>query len=160
MTGYRLPAFTLMEMVVAMLLTAIVIGLTYTIFIIVAQSNRNFDRKSEALAEVRQLDALLQRDFGRAARIDCMDSTLVIQLQTAVVTYRFFSGFALRKSVATDTFRYRLLEQNAAFRGRPVGENGITDDFFLRIAIDEQQIPFHYHKTYSSEELIDSDARH
>ena len=57
----RVAAFTLMEVTIAMLISALVISMTYTIYIIVAHSFTAFNQKNNTIAMETRLDELLQK---------------------------------------------------------------------------------------------------
>ena len=52
----KLQAFTIMEVTIAMLLSAIVIGITYTVFSIVSRSYRSYTNKHEEMNRLLLLD--------------------------------------------------------------------------------------------------------
>jgi len=69
MNKYRVKAFTIFEMVITMMITAIVIGIAYTSYSIVVKSYNSFNNKNNDMAVVINLDHLLKRDFERAETI-------------------------------------------------------------------------------------------
>ncbi|WP_448698216.1 hypothetical protein ACFGVR_15465 [Mucilaginibacter sp. AW1-3] len=152
-----------MEVTITMLIAAIVIGITYTAYTIVSQSFIHFKGKNEGLALLANVDHLLQRDFARAELIVADDSGITMQGDhQAPVHYEMAAAYLVRKSLTTDTFKVAISgvkmffeNQNKDFRPGFAGiEENRIDELSLILTYQDEMIPFHYTKTYSSANLI------
>ena len=157
---HRLPSYTLMEIVIAMSLTAIVIGITYTAWTIVFRAHLGFKKKNESVAALQRLDGLLQRDFGRATHISYIDSVMALQDSSAMLSYEFKNNRVIRHSISIDTFNCKFSQVSVSFEGHLPVDNTTIDDLFFEVTAEDQKIPYHYHKIYSSAELISTYAGH
>ena len=162
----RVKAFTIMELTVAMLISAIVIGITYTALQIISGSYATYTRKHQELAVIIRLDELLKRDFGRAAAIyQNHEGSYLLQDSSRhqAITYSFTPDYVLRSSTVADTFRVTVSQVTASFAGQPVEASGLAEDNMEAGRIDAlsftllyqaEPFPYHYAKSYSSENLI------
>jgi len=162
-------AFTIMEVTIAMLISAIVIGITYTVYSIISRSYNSFNTKNEEMAVVIRLDELLQKDFDRS---ECISKdTAGITFQTAnnnLVKYKFDRDYVLRIGLITDTFNVNPDTVNTFFETNAVDEIGEraeknrVDELNLTLTSQNGKITYHYLKVYSSENLFNRkpDALH
>jgi len=155
----RLKAFTLLEMTIAMLLSALLIALTYASYTIILRSHHDFTAKNDELTEIVTLDHLLKRDFEQAGSIVKDQDSLVFTKPLQVVSYQFTPFCVVRRSARTDTFKVATLGVRMLFESQPVNEAGKTDELRFILLYRQQEIPYHYHKVYSSENLI-QDSQH
>src|ERR1700761_349032 len=102
----KLRAFTIMEMVIAMLIAAIVIGMTYAVYTIVVRSCRSFDDRHRQMAALLQLNKLLKKDIEEADLVSRTDTDLItLKRADQTLTYRIRSGWIVRVGVEADTFK-------------------------------------------------------
>jgi hypothetical protein len=164
MKGRRIPAFTLMEIAIAMLISALLIGMTYTIYSIVARSFAAFTKKNNAIAMISRLDELLKKDFDRADRIEKTENGIAMTRNGQSVIYTISPGALLRTAGITDTFKIAVISSTASFEGRaiaastPDAESSRIDDFDMLFVAENDTLTGHYHKTYSSANLINRNA--
>jgi len=156
----RIPAFTIMEVTIAMLLSAIVIGITYTVFSIVTRSYHNYNLKHKGMAGMLRLDELLQKDFERAEIILKDTDGIVIKSPAHQIRYRFYSDYVLRIGPAVDTFKIKNDSLVTSFESKVISATGINDEqnrldeLSIQLNLQNEKIPYYYHKTYSSVNLI------
>lgn len=152
----KIPAFTIMEVTISMLVAAIAIVIAFTAFRIVSGSYTGFTKKQEKVAMLTVLDKLLKKDFLSANRIVKLDEGLALQLEEGIVTYTFKENYFVRDqfSLRKDTFKLQvsepvfLFEANVAESGKPI------DQLNFMTRIDGDPVPLHYHKLYSAQNLF------
>lgn len=160
MHNKKVPGFTIMEVTIAMLLSAIVIGLTYTVFSLVTRSYQSYQSRHREMATVLSLDGLLRRDFDRAELILKDTDGIVLANQNNLIKYRFYPDYVLRKGTAIDTFRLKTDSIAMSFEGKTIDSSGTRaednqlDELSLQITLQKEKIPYYYHKIYSSANLI------
>ncbi|BAU54907.1 PulJ/GspJ family protein [Mucilaginibacter gotjawali] len=160
----RVKAFTIMEVTITMLVAALVMGITYSAYSIIIKSYGAFNKKNQDMAVLVRLDEWLKKDFSRADII--LKDTAGIALNSADrhIKYRFDPEFIVRTEIRADTFKVKTDSLVTAFEGLPVNEFGPTDeqtrldDLDLVILFQGEKIPYHYHKQYSSVNLINRNA--
>lgn len=161
MNKNKVPAYTIMEVTITMLVSAILIAITYTSYSIISKSYSSFTGKNNDLAVLVSLDHLLKRDFERA-NIIVKDSTgISLQRDSSTIKYELVPDFIIRKAARIDTFKVQNQEVTASFENIPLPgvssdpvQNAI-DELDFTILYQKEKITYHYHKTYSSENLIE-----
>ncbi|MEN0052359.1 MAG: hypothetical protein AAGC65_01755 [Mucilaginibacter sp.] len=157
----KLPAFTLLETIIAMGVTAIVIGFTYSAYIIVTHSYLSFSTKNKHMQTVILLDKLLQRDFNRAVRITAGDHLIRFQLDSGAIQYEFQRDRVIRNQGKPDTLPVQILNLRTAFEQQEIDSTAsdtarLIDEAQLALILEKQQIQYHYHKLYSSANLFNA----
>ena len=168
MNQTKLRAFTILEIIIAMLISAILVGMTYTAYTIISKSYLDFIIKNKQMETAIQLDRLLKKDFYSAKKISRDNDGIQLQTDSIPVTYVFNPDFITRTQLITDTFKVRMVTWSTSFESRPLGdifpqdEQNQLDDLELHIIVQNEKIPYHYHKQYSSVNLFqeDPDAIH
>jgi Tfp pilus assembly protein PilE len=157
----RVSAFTILEITIAMLIAGLLVALTYTSYAIIAKSYHAFTVKNGDMTVLLSLDHVMARDFDRAELILKETDGITLKNDTQLVKYIFTPGFITRTSTRTDTFKVQAGEVNTSFENMPLNavqttaeENRVSDlDFTLDF--QHEKIPCHYHKLYSSDNLIE-----
>lgn len=169
----RLQAFTILELTISMLISAIVIGITYTTYITVSRVYRNFKMKNEEMAILSKIDQLVKGDFDEAELIISKGKDIKIQrTDHTTIRYELSENFIVRNSSLIDTFKVSItgakvfyehqlkneLELNTNFKG----DDQRIDELSFGVKYQDKVIPYHYFKIYSSENLNKqvSDAIH
>jgi Tfp pilus assembly protein PilE len=158
---HRLPAFTIMELTVAMLISAIVIAITYTAFSMVSGSYVSYTAKHNEMAVLIRLDELLKKDFIKADDIYQEQDGVRFLLKQQPISYRFEPGEVIRISTVTDTFKVATDALILSFERQPLSSETSTDQELNRvdelafsIVYQKEKFPYHYLKQYSSKNLI------
>jgi hypothetical protein len=160
MNKNKVRAFTIMEVTIAMLISAIVIGITYTIYTIVTKSYNSFNIKNENVAVVLRLDELLKKDFDHAEFILKTSNGISVQNPSGNITYQFDPDFVVRAGLITDTFKVKTDSLYTSFENNVIGETGTTDEqntldeLGFSLILQNEKITYYYHKIYSSVNLF------
>ncbi|OKS87280.1 PulJ/GspJ family protein [Mucilaginibacter polytrichastri] len=161
----RLAAFTILELTVVMLLSAIVIGITYTAYSIMSQSYLNFTNKNEAMGMLIRVDELLRKDFERSEAIALDHHLITFQDSIAIIKYQIEPDFIVRTGLSTDTFKLKTAGVWTDFESNPVTIDEPStdtaqqiDELSINLLLKADTITYHYHKVYSSQNLIKANA--
>jgi hypothetical protein len=161
MSNSNVKAFTILELVITMMISAILIGLTFTIYGIVTRSYQSFSKKNDEVMVMLTLDRLLRRDFSKAEVIMRRRSEILIIGHNDTARYDFGSGFLVRTRGIIDTFKVDYQQLESGFEGHPSEINPDTavlqDELSFSVTYHDQVIPYHYFKQYSSETLFQND---
>ena len=150
-----------MEVTITMMVAAILIGITYTSYSIIVKSYTSFTGKNNDMGELVTLDHLMNRDFDQAKIIKKDSAGFSFVKDSALVQYEFSADFIVRKAARIDTFKIKNRDVNAGFENTPITELHDEADLNIIDALDfvlmyqKDTIGYHYHKTYSSENLIE-----
>lgn len=164
MNHNKLNAFTIMEVTIAMMVSAILILIVYTAFSVVSSSYHSFLFKNEESAGLVQLDRLLQRDFRRADMIIKNDSGILLKNNKSSVSYILNNNYIVRVSGITDTFKVKTESTHMTFEQQPVSMvtqdpvSNRIDELELDLLSHNEKITFHYFKLYSSADLFKQNA--
>lgn len=159
----RVKAYTIMELTVGMLIAALVITMTYTVFNIVSLSFSEFTKKHDHLASLLRLDELLRRDMRISKDLRGSGNDLYIFVDTSVIHYSFVPKRVIRQALRTDTFNINSDHIEMRFEKQLLQSEYSNGDSLKRI--DEvsflindgkQSVPYHYHKIYSAVNLINN----
>jgi Tfp pilus assembly protein PilE len=156
----RVKAFTILEVTITMLVAALVMGITYAAYSIIIKSYGAFNKKNQEMAVVVRLDEWLKKDFSRADLILKDTAGIALNSATRKIKYRFDPDFIIRTELRSDTFKVKTDSLATSFEGLPVNEyapadeQNRLDDLDLVILFQGEKIPYHYHKQYSSVNLI------
>jgi prepilin-type N-terminal cleavage/methylation domain-containing protein len=160
MKQHRLKAFTILEVTITMLIAGVLIGITYTSYSIVFKSYHSFSVKNEDMTVLITLDHLLKRDFEKADTILKDTGGIILTKDNRLIKYEFMPDFVVRIAARTDTFKVQTQELNTTFENVPIVELQATaeenriDGLDFIVIFQNEKIPFHYRKLYSSENLI------
>jgi hypothetical protein len=160
MINKRVAAFTILEVTITMLVSAIVIAISYTAFSIISRSYHAFESKHQQMAFVLKLDELLQKDFNRADIILRDTDGIALRYSLGIIKYRFKPDYILRVGVETDTFKAQSDSLSTTFENTVINvsstgeEENRVDALSFYLTLENEKIPYRYHKVYSSENLI------
>jgi len=160
----QVKAFTLLEITLAMLISAIVLGIAYSAFSIVTKSLTRFEKRNEALATLNRLDELLRKDFYRSDYIG-VDSLGIrfVRDSTKVIRYCLIPHFLIRKFDRVDSFPVEIPSFTPSFEGTELQAEEISghsredfrvDGLSVKVLLDSDTIPYRYTKVYSAQDLI------
>jgi len=156
----RIPAFTIMELTIAMLISAIVIGLMYLAYAIISHSYLSFVDRNNNTSTITSLDRRLNRDIDKAEMIYRDSNTVTMRSNIDTVIYRFRADRVIRQKLIVDTFKVNTEGFVTSFESVPVDgntpgdEEKKIDDLQIVLLAEGQKIPYHYHKSYSSVNLF------
>lgn len=156
----RVQAFTIMEVTVAMLLAAIVIAITYTVYTIIIRSYSSYNTKNSNMAVLLRLDELFRKDFEKAETIYKTEKGLSCTNGDKGATYEFKPDAVIRTSGITDTFKVKVQAIRILFEHAPVSESAVNnedtrvDEMQTDLFFDGKQLTNGYYKHYSSQNLI------
>lgn len=152
----KIPAFTLIEMTIAMLIAAIAIAITFTAYRIVSGGYAGFSKKQVELADFVRLDKLLKQDFMASKRIIRSSDGVVLELDAGVIQYSIDSAFVVRDqfSLRRDTFKQVIKNVNFSFENNDSEYEQLVDQLSFESIVQAQMVPFHYYKLYSAQDLF------
>jgi type II secretory pathway component PulJ len=152
----KVPAFTLMEVTIAMLIAAIAIAITYTAYRIISGTYLNYAKKQDRIAAFTVADKLLKRDFLTADHILRTAEGLDFQSGQGVIKYQFKDTCVLREQYAlqTDTFKLQVKTIRFTFENETAAEGAEVDRLDYHTRLEGQPISLLYQKTYSAQNLF------
>lgn len=146
----KLPAFTLMELLVTMVLSTIVVAAAFTGYEIMAGRYGSYQQVNTGIREAAWMNGLLLKDMQRAQQVTATGKTIVLSAAPEQpVTYEFRDAYVLRRShELTDTFYVAIKNAAPLFNRQPVNAGDVIDELQLEAVIGEEPERFVYRKNY------------
>lgn len=159
----RLKAFTLIELVVAMLLLGITVALAYGIIGYLASATDRWGRADRKVEELRVLHGVLVRDLDHCERTDLLDGTMTLSARgTTMATYTL-SGTSLIRTTGgqSDTLLHDVLRAEHSWKG-VLTKNGPVDLTLFTMAAEagERTVSFRKHYDLSTLYTINTGHAH
>jgi len=144
----KVPAFTLMEVTIAMLIAGIAIAITYTAYRIVSGTYLDYTRKQDRVAVFSVADRLLKKDFSRASHISRSANGLLLESGTGNISYEFAALYILRKqgTLPADTLKLPVKTTVFSFEHHESLEDDPVDQLDLQTQVEGEVISLLYKK--------------
>lgn len=144
-----------MELMVTMALSVIIIGITYTSYQIISHSYQSFTLKNDQATQLLSLQHLLEKDFAGATEVMDDSAKIILQVGDRRISYEVDTGFIVRIGAGVDTFKFKT--KNLILS--PCNNSGhlsekLIEGLSFTLIHNHYSLPFDFHKTYSSEELL------
>lgn len=152
----KIPAFTLMEVTISMLVAGIAIAITFTAYRLVSRAYLDFSLKQQRISDLSTADKLLKQDFIQGKKILKAPEGISIVTMEGTIAYSFYPDYFLRRQYAlrTDTFKIKTAGLSYLFEGEQVAEDERMDEFSLQEEIEGSLIDLRYYKLYSAQDLF------
>ncbi|HEX8514820.1 MAG TPA: hypothetical protein VF868_01385 [Bacteroidia bacterium] len=153
----KLPAFTLLELTIGMMISSVIIGACYSGYIIVYKQFNSYRSVKQHMSEAVQFRNNLQNEFFMSANVSFKDHTLVFHLKDSdMLQYEFLDTLVLRKTASVvDTFNIATASIKSGF---VFNNDSIPMEFINFISFDAVILKETQHlsfaKEYSAESLI------
>ncbi len=120
----KVPAFTLSEMMVVLVITSIVVGMAFAVLQLVQQHMQGIQHNYGNHAQVNLLRQSLWMDLNRYNRVyfDENQQQLFFTNELGSHSYRFEESYVIRD---LDTFHLKLAEKTFFFENKEVHHGGI-----------------------------------
>jgi len=154
----KVKAFTIIELTVSLLISSIVIGITYYAFLFFTKQYHSYQRKSDTFSEYRLFKKAFQHDLENANFVtDSVPNTILMRGGGHEIVYAWDSNNIKRqKGEITDSFR---LKKNK------VAVNYINDtlplakQIIVRFAFNKTFFETMFTKQYSAGELMEAEKK-
>lgn len=152
----KIKAYTLLEVTIAMLLSAICITICYTVYGIVTSYYITFHEKNEVADGIMSLKYSLAHDFSKGKYVFKSDSGLTVQVDTTKIFYSFSNQQVLRKmnELHTDTFKVQAGLLLTYFENVEVNSADTIDQINFSVLLKGTIIPIQVNKYYSATDLF------
>lgn len=153
--NWKIKAFTILELVLAMLLAAIVIAMAYSAYSIFTKVYKNYSLNVDRNTELLLLRKVLNTDFDTSGSITVKGNRIVFgrKDEADTIAYEIYPQFMVRVSVVPDTFYLKDLIVVGSFENQQ-RVNGRLDQ--LTFHFQQADVPFVWsvNKLYTSAELF------
>ena len=148
----KLIAYTLVEILVALVITSIIIVMALNLYFQLSQTNRRIIRDYDKNAELLQLKSVLNMDFERYDNIEYSIYELNFYNRTGKCNYEFTDFGILRKyREKIDTFKLEYSDLEYELQN---GNTGMLIQLSFNIKYHNEKLPFTFYKDYLNENSV------
>ena len=153
-SGNRLPSFTIIELVVSLLISAIIVGIVYYAYFLFSHQLADHRSRSSELHAFQLFTAALENDFEHAGNIrDTLDrSGLVLDYPDHHTSYSFTDpGMTRAVNGINEKFPVQGKIQEIEYLNDSVK---LIQEIRLLIKVNKEWVPLYLNKHYSSQQLM------
>lgn len=145
-------AFTLLEMMIALVLSSIVFSMSFMCYSVVFKQFKNYKMITGAVNETDQLNVALQTDFFSASHIYDKEGGIDFEFEDRPdVRYSFFESMITRETNdRLDSFTVSVSDIEKKSHADQAGMNRLVYQMLFKIRINENTEVFRFDKKYSS----------
>lgn len=117
MINHKIKSFTLPELLVVMIITAIVVGMAFSVLRLVQKQIHAIETNFEKTSNLALFEQKLWQDFNEMNTIQCnaTENSLLMQSEMDTIMYSFREKYTLRN---TDTIKLRFTIPKFLFKGK------------------------------------------
>jgi competence protein ComGF len=121
----KVKSFTLSELLVVMIITAIVIGMAFSVLRLVQKQIHTIQKNYDKSTDLSLFEQRLWQDFNEFGQIqfDENENNLILKSEIDTITYSFQNDFILRNN---DTIKLKLVIDKILMEGKLI-KNGNID---------------------------------
>jgi len=152
---WRVKAFTIVELVVVMILTAIVISIAYAGYALVGKSLANYMGSSKVLNEYLMLTRTLDRDFDRATTAkDSSGNVVMLKAGNDGTVVYAFGEEAIVRTAGTVADSFAIGARSLVFVHQD-DSPGLVTAIGFDVMVGREAIHVSCAKVYAAKELIE-----
>jgi type II secretory pathway pseudopilin PulG len=154
------PAFSIIETIVGMAISAIIMGILFVIFTIVSDRMIDFRNQNQLVNDLNRLTYSLNKDIFEKERMNQVDHELFfIGYSGEKVTYNFQEDFTTRTNETfVDTFKIKL-KQIVIDTVKNKSEQLLFQKLKLNTEINDSPSSLNFYKRVYANELLQKTAR-
>lgn len=158
---HTIKAFSVMEAVVGMVVTAVVIGIAYVLFSIVSERMENFRIQNLVIADINRFTYSVNKDMFESETLIQKENELIFKLiSDSTITYSINENYTLRKNnTFIDTFNFSI--QDVKFDTiRDANKQYVFQRVEVKVNNNEEKIRFKFFKRIYPNQLIEKEIFH
>lgn len=157
----RLKAFTILELIVAMAISSLLIGMCFIAYQIIIVQFSNYKTNNQRIQDMTLCNYLLTRDVSSANTISQPQQGIFeFESHNEVLTYAFETDYIVRTNEGgADTFYLKPLDLETK-QLRLFNRTGLQDlvtDIQVSLSQEQETFNLHFHKEYSPHILINAE---
>lgn len=150
----KVPAFTVLEMMVAMLVSGVVITMAYSGLAMLNHQWIEYRNKMGQITECLQFKKIMDADIDKSVSVSGSDEAGLVTIMfddSSNVKYQFGDSFLVRDNESNqDTFHFKSrLNEVGYFK-----TTRLITSFEISIVFQDDILPFYFSKVYSAQELL------
>lgn len=151
-----IPAFSIIEAVVGMAITAIIMGILFVIFSIITGRMLDFKNQNQLVNDLNRLTYSLNKDIFEKEKMTVQESEIYFKGYAGEsVSYQFSEDYILRNSETfVDTFRVAL-NKMVVDTVKSKSEQFVFQKIKLKIKSNEKEMDLQFYKRVYPNELLE-----
>lgn len=153
----RLPAFTLIELIIAMALSGIVIGIIYSSYMIIEKQYNLIKLRDQKISQIKNLNFMLENDFKECESIikNLNEISLKKEGNSNFIVYNFEENYIIRNKLNNlDTFWVKTKDLEANFLNQEINSKNFIDELKIELIAFDENIVFNLNKNYASDAFL------
>ncbi|MDR1729758.1 MAG: hypothetical protein LBR52_03755 [Prevotellaceae bacterium] len=149
----RLPAFTLTDVIVTMIISMLVMGIAFSIFRFAYDQISSYQRANDDYKELYQLYHVMQEDFQHSSECNYRQNEWQMLMQGGYKEYLYTlsDNMVIRKTgISSDTFRVSIENIIVKFNNEEQ-ISGIIDEIDFDVTTKGITLPYKFVKEYAAE---------
>lgn len=153
----KIKAYTLMEVTIVMLISALTITICYSAYGIITNYYKSFQQKHKMSTEILSLKHVLDRDAEKSNHAFKTPFGCEFSLDSDKIVYTFTNHFILRQlnDLHTDTFKIKVKEMKGYFESAEIIHPDTIDQINFKVEISKDiDVAIQINKSYSATALF------
>ena len=152
----KIKAYTLMEVTVAMLLSAITIAICYTAYTTIKGYFFSFKQRTNEAEELLYFKHVMERDLQKSNYVFYIKDGIELLVDSSSVKYIFNDSSTLRSlsTGQTTTLKVAAKDLKFFFEQKEIVGPDTIDQLNLNLKLGKTNMPLQFHKFYSASNLF------
>ena len=151
----RVQAFTVLEMIVAMAISAITISAAFALYQMIFIQWTRYRAATNEVYETVTMNRLMKEDAAACLYLYMTNAGMNCAYENKNVIYVFQDSAVIRNGGRLDTFHVGTCNRIASFNGKPVIDSSLADEVHLTFVKEEDDSNYiHITKHYAADELF------
>ncbi|MBB2144008.1 hypothetical protein GM921_00795 [Pedobacter sp. LMG 31464] len=151
----KINSFTLLEVTVAMLLSAICIGICYTAFTLTNQYYAQIKSRKDEVGNILLMKQVLQHDFEIASKINKTEFGISCEMAHGTIEYQFKPECMVRNQYQLKNDTVKMAITNLVFKFEKLAiDSGLVDELTFNYSLKNKQNNIRFQKIYSATNLF------
>lgn len=150
-----IPAFSLIEAIVSMAITAIIMGIVFVIFSIVTERMLDYKNQNELVNDLNRLTYSVNKDIFENEKMKIIENEVIFNGYAGeTVKYNFQEEYILRsKETFIDTFKIKL-KQIVIDSVKNKSQRIVFQKLKLKVEVNEREMDLKFYKRLYANEFL------
>ncbi|WP_426065112.1 PulJ/GspJ family protein [Flavobacterium sp. DSP2-3-1] len=150
-----IPAFSLIEAIVSMAITAIIMGIVFVIFSIVTERMLDYKNQNELVNDINRLTYSVNKDIFENEKMMVSENEVIFNGYAGeTVKYNFQEEYILRSTeIFIDTFKIKL-KQIVIDSVKNKSQRIVFQKLKLNVKVNEREMDLKFYKRVYANELL------
>ncbi|WP_255515607.1 type II secretion system protein J [Flavobacterium sp. ZT3R18] len=150
-----ISAFSIIETIVGMAITAIIMSIIFVVFSIVTERMIDYKNQNELICDLNRLTYSLNKDIFENEKMTVIDNEITFKSYSGeIIKYNFLEDYTLRNNeIFIDTFKIKL-KQITIDTVKSKSEQVVFQKLKFNIEVNENKMDLKFYKRIYANELL------